>query len=88
MDFVAWGTSSQTPAILRQYQLAGQTMRTLLSREISTYAAHLELLLALGKVVRVIPFVLEEDSEIFILELLQLPGEGILIDHNIIHNKV
>ena len=59
-----------------------------LRREISRHAAHLELLRDQGRIVRVMKSTLQEDSELFNLESLTIPGEGTLTDHWAVHNLV
>ena len=62
--------------------------RLLLRREISAHTARLEALRAEGKIGKVIRSVLQEDSELYALESLSLPGQATLTDHRLIHNTV
>ena len=62
--------------------------RTLLRQRISSHTAHLETLRITGRIGRVIKSTLQEDVELFTLESLPVPGEGILTDHRAIHNLV
>ena len=62
--------------------------RLLLRREISAHSARLEALRAEGKIGKVIRSVLQEDSELYALETLSLPGQATLTDHRLIHNAV
>ena len=62
--------------------------RTLLRKQISHHTAHLETLRVTGRIGRVIKSTLQEDVEVFTLESLPVPGEGILTDHRTIHKMV
>ena len=62
--------------------------RCLLRKQISLHTAHLETLRAQGRIGRVIKSTLQEDAEMFTLESLPVPGEGIITDHRNIHNLV
>ena len=62
--------------------------RLLLRREISAHTARLEALRAEGRIGKVIRSVLQEDSELYALETLSLPGQATLTDHKLIHNAV
>ena len=62
--------------------------RSLLRREISMHTARLEAARAAGKIGRVIKSVLQEDTELYTLESLTVPGQDTLTDHRTIHNVV
>ena len=74
--------------ITRVKRLLHGRQRRLLRIEISHHAARLEALRAQGRIGRVIKSTLQEEAELFTLESLCIPGEGILTDHRSIHNLV
>ena len=77
-----------TALITRLKRMLHGRQRTLLRKQISSHAAHLETLRVTGRIGRVITSTLQEDVEQFTLESLPVPGEGILTDHRTIHNMV
>ena len=70
-----------------QRMLQGR-QRSLLRREINAHTARLEAARAAGKIGKVIKSVLQEDTELYTLESLTVPGQDTLTDHRTIHNVV
>ena len=77
-----------TALIHRVKRLLHGRQRRLLRTEISHHAARLEALRSQGRIGRVIKSTLQEEAELFTLESLCIPGDGILTDHCHIHNLV